>query len=497
MDSTLKKSKTLRFGKCNREDGLSCLPDELICQILSLLPTKDAAVASLSSKKMRSAFTQLTALDFDDSPISYCARNNPLFVDDFQLFKTFVSNVLQASQSPHLSRFRIGFGGDFNIIQLHIREPSRVCGSTCFPHVESTILNSWIAFPLNHSGIREIDLRIHVRNPGKLPSALFACQTLEVLKLNTNLDFELVSSMSSFSLPNLKVLQLRSILIPEDDFVSRLVSSCPSLVELYMRCWWKYGNSVTISSPSLRKLTLIFNRDEEYLDLCNIDTPNLQCFKYRDLLGLHYSIPSMKVLVQASFHVWDILHTQRESLDSVLRLVTAVSNVQRLTLANSIVEVLDCEESKNLLPVFHNLRHLKLGHDGTTKWDRVLLEILKSSPLLETLGFPKGCDSGPIFCLDGSSYEDSNLELDLERQFFRKNHEPPPCCKSFLKRIYIKKCWGLEQEVEFVSFLLKIALVLEELLIICEEHDWVDKPSFESRLKKLPKASSTCLIIVH
>ncbi|KAH9606201.1 hypothetical protein KSS87_002004 [Heliosperma pusillum] len=485
-----------RLKKCNT-DRLNGLPDELICQILSLLPTKDAAVASLSSRKMGSAFMYLTALDFDDSPISYCASNHPLFVDDFPLFKTFVNNVLQTSQSPHLSRFRIGFGGDLKISQRHFYEPSNVCGAACFPDVESTLLQKWIGFPLNYSGIRKIDLRIHVRMPGKLPSALFACQTLEVLKLDTNLDFELVSSMPSFMLPNLKVLQFHSIIIPEDDFLTRLVSKCPSLEELYINCWWKYGNSVIISSRSLQKLRLYLNRDDEYSDFISIDTPNLKWFKYGDLLGLRYSIaPSMKTLFKASINVWNNLDTPAESLDSMLRLLTAVSNVQRLRLMTSCVQVslcmkvLDREESKNQLPVFHNLRHLKLGHEVASKWDIVLLEFLKSSPILETLGFPKG-----LYLSRPSGRDDDDEDrAELERQFFRKNQEPPPCCKCYLKRIYIKKCWGSEREVELVRFLLKITVVLDELSIICE--DTVNKPSFESTLMKLPKTSSTCLITV-
>ncbi|KAH9609611.1 hypothetical protein KSS87_014083 [Heliosperma pusillum] len=450
MDFSLKK--------CNR-DRLNALPDELICQILSLLPTKDAAVASLSSRKMGSAFTHMTALDFDDSPISYCASNHPLFVDCFQLFKTFVNNVLQAFKSPHLSSFRIGFGGDLNISQLHFHYSFSGCGAACFPDVESTLLNAWIGFLLNRDGLREIDLRIHVRIPEELPSALFACQTLEVLKLDTNLDFELISSMTSFLLPNLKVLQLRSILIPDDDFVSRLLSSCPSLEELYINCWWKYGNSVTISSPSLQELTLIFNRGDEYSGIWTIDTPNLQRFKYGDNLALRYSIPSMRDLVEASIHVSDCLDTPDQSFDSVLSLVRAVSNVQRLNLSVSCVEVLDREEMKNELPVFHNLRLMKLGHGGACKWDIVLLEFLKRSPLLETLGFPLGFVPSPVFIPLGDGYVDDS-HAELERQVFRTNQEMPPCCKFYLKRIYIKRCWGTERKVELIGFLLKIALVL-------------------------------------
>ncbi|KAK9748379.1 hypothetical protein RND81_02G053200 [Saponaria officinalis] len=474
-------------------DRLSGLPDELVCHILSLLPTKDAAVVSLSSRKMRRTFTQMTTLDFDDSPISYCAENHPRLIERFQFFKMFVNSVLLASRSPHLSRFRLKFGGDWRITLHHFNQRSSNCGIGCFPDLESTQLNAWIGFPLSRSGVREIDLCIHVRKPEKLPSALFACEALHVLKIDTNLDFELVSGMTSFRLPNLKVLELRSILIPEDDFVNRLLSNCPVLEELCVDCLWKYGNKVTISSPSLKKLAIYFSRGDEFSDFISIDTPNLRYLKYTDLAAVHYSVASMKALVGASLHVWDYLPSYDECFDSMLCLVKAVSNVKHLSLMCSSVEALNYGELKNHLPVFHNLTYLKLGHSNVyTKWNPVLLELLKCCPLLQILGFPRGLILNPR--PEPSSDECYIEAVESERNFFRTN-QGTPCCKSSLKKIFIKKYWGSFRELELVRFLLKIASVLEELLIVCVDTE--EKSSLETTLMHLPRASSNCSIIVQ
>ncbi|KAH9626920.1 hypothetical protein KSS87_014981 [Heliosperma pusillum] len=490
MDISLKKCCT---------DRLSSLPDELVCQILSLLPTKDAAVMSLSSKKMRSAFMYLTTLDFDDSPISYCARKNPQLIERFQIFKTFVDNVLQKSQSPHLSKFKLGFGGHVMIKTFHCNRWSSDCGKHCFPDLEATKLNGWINFPLSHCGVREIDLRVHVREPEKLPSAFFTCETLEVLKLDTNLNFELVSSMPSFRLPNLKVLQLHSLVILEDDFVRRLVSNCPLLQELDMNCQWQYGKSVTISSPSLQKLVLLTNRDlqdGDPGDLLKIDTPNLQYFIYDDKLSLHSSVTRMKAPIQVSICVYCDSGTADGCFRSIINLVRAVCNVQQLSLPFSCLEVLDYEDLTNQLPTFQNLKHLEIDTNSSRKWDTVLFEFLMRSPVLEVLEFRVGIDP---MC----GYPDPDeLIAESERWLYRKNQVSPYCCKLHLKRIVIKKYRGTIREVELVRFLLENAPALEELLVICETKDVaiaanVDPALAESTLKKLPMASSTCLIIVQ
>lgn len=107
-----------------------------------------------------------------------------------------------------------------------------------------------------------------------------------------------------------------------------------------------------------------------------------------------------------------------------------------------------------------------------------------------------------------SGYE----QLESELEAFRALHEIPSCCRYHLKRIEIKSYFGLQREIEIIGFLLRHALVLEELVIyravkppLCVGPDEFDKPfvapvadvmSTQSTLNNLPRASLTCLILV-
>uniref|UniRef100_A0A803MLW9 F-box domain-containing protein n=1 Tax=Chenopodium quinoa TaxID=63459 RepID=A0A803MLW9_CHEQI len=150
-------------------DRLTNLPDELI-RILSLLPTKDAAVTSILSKRMSCIFPFITSLDFDDSPISHCS-DPPFAIQHFPTFVTFVDSVLSAYQSQYLTSCKLGLG-----VRLH--------GHMLF-------------------GLRkELDLRIQVKEPGDclLPLEIFTCETLEVLKLDVNLSLDRTSTSNSLFL---------------------------------------------------------------------------------------------------------------------------------------------------------------------------------------------------------------------------------------------------------------------------------------------------------
>uniref|UniRef100_A0A803LEI5 F-box domain-containing protein n=1 Tax=Chenopodium quinoa TaxID=63459 RepID=A0A803LEI5_CHEQI len=387
-------------------DRLSVLPDELLIQILSLLPTTDAVVMSILSRKMRSVFPLITSLDFDDSPISYCLKH-PNRIDRFPAFVSFVIKAIHTYQSEHLSRFRLRIGRDFVTRSFSgcTIEGTGPCDKCCFPDLKFPLLNILIGFPLSHHGLRELDLRIQVRKPGEdqLPSEIFTCDTLEALKLDVNLGLHQVFTMPFFHLPKLKLFHFTTSIVSEKDFLNKLVSSCPLLEDLTVQAWWKDFPFTTVSSPSLRRLCLkLYQRlTEENSNSLHINTPNLKSLDYYGNLAVHYDIQNMQRLVKADININNVGYTSvsqevDDPLQRTLSLIRPLSIVQHLSLAGLYVQILDFYGVKDYLPVFRNLKYLELGY-RQFYWDKVLLAFLNCSPVLETLVFPqvssqKNCD---------------------------------------------------------------------------------------------------------
>ncbi|KAL2928289.1 hypothetical protein RDABS01_000929 [Bienertia sinuspersici] len=268
-------------------DRLTTLPAELLIGILSLLPTKDAAAACVSCKRLMCVIHWITSLDFDDSPaISHCVFEH-YGIERFPNFVTFVDSVIRAYQSDYLTKFRLGIGPVDRPSLCSPKHPDDICKTDCFPDLKATQINAWISLPLTRCGLRELDFRIYVKEEGgmQLSSEIFTCETLEVLKLNVNLSLDRVAAMPSFRLPNLKLLALLAIIIPEGDLVTRLVSSCPLLEDLTVIARWNRASFISISSPSLRRFCFeVWNEQTgvSSRDFVHIHAPKLEYLKFFD-----------------------------------------------------------------------------------------------------------------------------------------------------------------------------------------------------------------------
>ncbi|XP_021749021.1 F-box/LRR-repeat protein At4g14103-like [Chenopodium quinoa] len=313
-------------------DRLSSLPNELLIRILSLLPTKDAVATCSLSSTIKRAFPWITTLDLSDSPVSNCLQH-PYAIHRFPSFVSFVETVLRAHQSRYLTSFRLHLGKDYATTYLG-RTKHKVfgCEKDCFPDLNT---KPWISFAITRIGLKQLDLRIHVREPGQLPPAIFLCETLEVLKLDVNLGLDQVCTMPSFRLPNLKLLHLYATLINEDGLLPRLVSSCPILEDLKVVANWNHVNYTRISSSSLRRLHLeIYKLVDEFsnTDFVLINTPNLEYLGYYDNLPKRLSITNMSRLVEAEIAFATVTLGQVEDLQVLLSLIKALDNVHHLSL---------------------------------------------------------------------------------------------------------------------------------------------------------------------
>ncbi|XP_021717558.1 F-box/LRR-repeat protein At1g06630-like isoform X1 [Chenopodium quinoa] len=474
----LKKGDSAHGNGILLEDRISSLPDALLGDILSFLPTKDAVVTSVLSRRWRRVFTWVTRLHFDDSPISLCV-DRPCMPDSFPNFKRFVDNLLQLCHSHNITTFRLHFGRD----DLSPYKFGR-CKKGCLPQLNPMHLNTWMCFPLTR-GVKELDIRARVREPGKLPSALFGCPTLEVLKIDVNLHLEVPLS---FCLPNLKEFNLTLPVIPDGDFATRLVSSCPSLEHLTLDGYWNPLKPIIISSPSLRRLSVMTNcfgssylRTEVVLDVTNVEY-----LMYDDVSASHYCIGDLNALVEAEIN--------QSVPEDTLNLLWRLSNVRRLILMRECVMALHCCESEQLkLPVFRNLNHLKLGCPFFISWYTLLMELLNCAPFLETLSLLEG-----IVFDDG---EDDEQYMEMSGQECKSwSCTPiiPSCLASNLKRISVHDYKLTEWELEVVKYFLRSSLVLEELDVALE--CWkseTERISLNETLQKLPRASKTCSIKVR
>ncbi|XP_010485164.1 PREDICTED: probable FBD-associated F-box protein At1g32375 [Camelina sativa] len=195
--------------------------------------------------------------------------------------------------------------------------------------------------------IIEIDNYSENDTPVTLFRSLYKCfRMLVTLKLSY---LVLMNDLSSdISFPSLKTLSLTAMEYPDDDFVVKLLSSCPVLEDLDVTLC-PYDNVVILSVrvPSLKTLVLNIADERKLEDVYGfvIYTPNLECLKIDD-------------------YNFDF-----ESITSAKRLNLCLPT------------------SKNAYPVgsvFHRLVHLTLC-TCETEWLNLLMRLLRDSPNLRAL----------------------------------------------------------------------------------------------------------------
>ncbi|KAI9108125.1 hypothetical protein K1719_020998 [Acacia pycnantha] len=180
-------------------DRISGLADPLLLHILSFLQTKDAVATSRVSKRWRHLWRSLPKLHFDD-------RSFP----SVEFFVQFVDAAL------HLVRL--------DSVQIFVLK----CKRSSVPEVK---VNVWVNALANY---KLTYLELHCRSRRQriwLPSSLFICNTVSVLKLT---GFG-VLNLSTVDLPSLEVLHLKDVEFSNSECMPRLLSCCLHLEELVLK----------------------------------------------------------------------------------------------------------------------------------------------------------------------------------------------------------------------------------------------------------------------
>lgn len=484
-------------------DRISKLPDEILCQILSFLPTKYAVRTGILSSRWKDLWVSVPTLDFE---VHFWREFQGSY--DKQRVKSFVK--------PRMKNL-------FQVLNriLHLRSN---LSTTKFRFVSSDSFSPNKLFELMdvvaRCDLEVLDIELTGHSVRDLPWCLFGSDNLVVLKLSGELKLDLSDDVS---FPNLKVLWLKSVKYCNDASVEQLLSGCPVLEELDVNRpdednVWNY----VISVPSLKRLTLDFSSlqgnpdDDDYHFLSEsesesdsdqdvkkehhlfVDAPNLEYLKLVDHMSDDISITRMPYLYQAHicvekyYYMDDGVKPYYES--DAYGILRAISNVKRLCLTGYTLRTLLHSENTGF-PIFHNLVNLELGFDS---WNgpKMLPTLLRASPKLETLSLPEG-----ITCPGEIDYN-VNEDIFFDYQWVPPK-EVPECFLSSLKTVEIwKLCGEEEEELKLVKYLLKNAMVLEKMTIVFHYFPFHDNGMDcfsvkEDALKKYPRGSPSSKLHIH
>lgn len=314
-------SKTRRI--INEVDRISGLPDEILCHILSFLPTKYAVATSILSHRWTDIWTKTPALRFHDEH----------HLDkDKSKFMCFVDKVLARYGSPYIENFQICYT-DSTKDQL-----SRI--------------NDVVRYAISHKVV-ELDIQLYFNNMVYQPEIglrLEPCDSLEVFKINADICL-LMPSLGCFKY--LKKFHIELLYDADNELTSKLFSSLPQLEELKMflgdmaNC-----TDINIAAPLLKVLDVNL-RGESYsfhelpsLEIL-IDAPMLEYLAVGDNFLGSYRFKSLSASFQANISVGR--HTMsfdyEEGLahaNRAIELIRGLSSAKSLVLDEDTLTVVLC-----------------------------------------------------------------------------------------------------------------------------------------------------------
>ncbi|KAG5564508.1 hypothetical protein RHGRI_000628 [Rhododendron griersonianum] len=313
-------SKRQKLSEEQYIDRISNLPNGLVTQILSCLPTKYAVATSALSTRWKQLWTSITSLDFDDELLVHPQNQsgNPAVQ---RSFTSFVCQVFMLRRDSAVHRFRLKLNRTYDV----------------------SCVNGWIGDMLLHN-VREIDLSIRRKDSTLLPQELFTCVTLVVLKLDIDCNMNVPTSVS---LPNLKILHFVCITFVDDDSINRFLLGCPVLEELNMTACVGEGVSViNVVAPMLTSFNMLNVISRHYMKPHHdfegrivLDTPALLYLTIFDSCADGFVVGSLPHLIKADITIIAEDHTDPHISEAITDLLKGISNVRFLHLADFSLEV--------------------------------------------------------------------------------------------------------------------------------------------------------------
>ncbi|KAL0725858.1 hypothetical protein Bca4012_040457 [Brassica carinata] len=441
MPTTTEKVKSFPKTGVMTEDMIGQLDENLILEILSLVPIKTAVSTSVLSKEWQSRWKSVPKLNFYSED----------YQSELQTFSQTVHKSLLSYEPKVLESFHLSFGSD---------------------KADAVDVVHWIktAFALNlRTLVLEFLLEPFEVDYFVFTSSLCTCDTLVTLKLGSLI---LVDIPAPGSMKSLKTLHLILAFYTNDESICNLLSGCPRLEELVVeRTYESTVKFFTIKVPSLQRLRIYDDNFHGEFAGYVIDVPSLKYLEIGELACPHFSLNAPE-LVEAN--IAGVHNVIGESLVSVRDLVLNVSPSQ------TIYPTTGC--------IFYQLVYLQM-YTQEPGWYDLLTWMLEHSPKLQVLK------------LDGKYriYSDDYHVLGWE---WNKPKCVPECLLSHLKTFVWKRYdWKREKEEEVAIYILKNAAGLKNATFSTNpiEPGQLDKLKQRRRTHKkmnnLLKASNACHLV--
>jgi hypothetical protein len=164
VQTTMSKSNSERQKSLEEEDRISSLPDNVLNNILSCLPTKTAVATGRLSRRWQHLWKHIRVLDFFDYSLYF---NNPI---ELRSFDNLVNGVLDLLHNPH------------SIQKMCLHCAHSVINDNNF-HAHS--VNNWVRAVIGPY-LEQLDLDLFTDDENvpdfKLPQSLFTCPNLVSLR---------------------------------------------------------------------------------------------------------------------------------------------------------------------------------------------------------------------------------------------------------------------------------------------------------------------------
>ncbi|KAJ6417202.1 hypothetical protein OIU84_002999 [Salix udensis] len=173
MEETASGDNCQNLCEKANEDVISELHDDILCYMLSFLPTKRAVATSILSTRWRNLWKSVTILDIYDG-ISGYYKNPSTYKERKMNFVNFMDRLFIHRNNPSILKFRLSLAQSYDF----------TCVNAWMSH-----LSRWISSSAIMGNVEELIFLINFQV--RLPENLYCCQKLVTLKLHGHIRIRL------------------------------------------------------------------------------------------------------------------------------------------------------------------------------------------------------------------------------------------------------------------------------------------------------------------